>query len=81
MRDTSDALYDAPRFVYELELADDNDDEGPDDADVIDTGSQPRLTGRRRAFVLDERKEEQKELGGVHRRNRWITIWGLAWAA
>lgn len=75
-----DALYYAPQFVYELELASDDDDEQDPTAACIDTGSQPRLTGRRRTFVIEEREEERKELGGVHVRNRWITVWGLGWA-
>lgn len=38
-----------------------------------------RLTGKRREFVVEERKEERKEIGGVKQRNRWITIWALGW--
>ncbi|KAE8241216.1 hypothetical protein A4X13_0g7515 [Tilletia indica] len=41
----------------------------------------PRLTGRRRKFVAYEslRPEEAKERGGIHLRNRWMTIWSLGW--
>ncbi|CAO1614450.1 unnamed protein product [Parajaminaea phylloscopi] len=92
-----DALYNAAHWIYELELAVDEDPVGdehprtsspadrtvpPDGSNkphTIDTGRRARLTGRRRAFVIEERPEERKEVGGVHRRNRWITIWGLAW--
>lgn len=87
-----DPLYHAPQYVYELELAEDHEEnvdveetvsKSSSDYDgqiqVIDTGHMPRLSGRRRAFVLEERPEERKELGGVHRRNRWITIWALKW--
>ncbi len=33
-----------------------------------------------RAFVLQERPEERKEVGGVKERNRWMTFWSLGWS-
>lgn len=75
LQSSGDPLCNAPKVVYELELS---TDEAPaSSSKVIDAGSTPRLTGRRRAFVLDERPEERKEAGGVHIRNRWITVWAL----
>lgn len=80
---TDDPLRPAPRVLYELELMQDSDSVIPDTfprlCGTIDTGSGPRLSGRRRAFVVDERPEERKDAGGVHYRNRWITVWGLRW--
>lgn len=89
---SDDPLYNAPRFVYELELAEDEDKnadmraplvvgvgQSPGSSPVIDTSRSARLTGKRRTFVLQEREEERKEAGGVHRRNRWITVWALGW--
>lgn len=78
----SDACYAAQDYVYEVELSDGGADAAESEAEshVIDTGCSPRLTGRRRRFVLDERPEERKEVGGVHIRNRWITVWALGWA-
>lgn len=81
-------LWNAPRFVCELELAAEDEEEAQEPATsadagaatVIDAGRAPRLTGRRRAFVLEEREEEKKENGGVLVRNRWMTVFALGWA-
>lgn len=85
---SSDACSEAHRFIYEVELSDGDEETSNNSGNgsvadagvaVIDTGASPRLTGRRRPFVIDERPEERKEVGGVHVRNRWITIWALGW--
>ncbi|PWN23178.1 hypothetical protein BCV69DRAFT_280789 [Microstroma glucosiphilum] len=86
-------LWNAPRFVCELELAAEDEEEAEagvaagdtgapttTTTTVIDAGRAPRLTGRRRAFVLEEREEEKKENGGVLIRNRWMTVFALGWA-
>ena len=39
----------------------------------------PRMTTHTRPFVMEERPEERKEVGGVQERNKWMTFWSLGW--
>ncbi|KAE8233231.1 hypothetical protein CF326_g1740 [Tilletia indica] len=72
--------------ILELELASDHEEQEPSsphstaNPSIIHSRG-PRLTGRRRKFVAYEslRPEEAKERGGIHLRNRWMTIWTLGW--
>ena len=41
-------------------------------------GDEPRLTGVRRRFLIEGYGEETE--GDVKLRNRWLTVWSLAWA-
>ncbi|KAE8180437.1 hypothetical protein A4X06_0g5849 [Tilletia controversa] len=65
--------------ILEFELAPDSPDSSSPSTTIHARG--PRLTGRRRTFVAEEkyRPEEGKERGGVRVRNRWMTLWMLEW--
>ncbi|CAO1639009.1 unnamed protein product [Sympodiomycopsis kandeliae] len=75
--DEAGACENISKYIYELEL--NTAEEEVLERGVIDAKSEHRLTGKRRRFVMDELDEEKKENGGVHLRNRWITIWALKW--
>lgn len=71
-----DALRDAPKLVLELGVGG-GDEKGQ--SDKVWEANKPRLDGRRRTFVHQERLEEAQEVGGIRERNRWITISALGW--
>lgn len=82
-----EAMFDSPNLVMECELAWHEEEENFATALEKESGaeqrewhsSKARLSGKRRTFVEVERPEERKEAGGVHLRNRWITIMAFSW--
>lgn len=69
-REGNEAFAQAQERILELEVCG-NPEEGGE-------GDEPRLTGVRRRFLIEGYGEETE--GDVKLRNRWLTVWSLAWA-
>lgn len=75
-----DALQNASRYIMEMQIADrtaEEEERVVRQGRLVFRSAKARLSGKRRTFVVQQRPEEDKERGGIHERNRWITFLSL----
>ncbi|SJX61433.1 uncharacterized protein SRS1_10491 [Sporisorium reilianum f. sp. reilianum] len=65
--------------ILELEVCGNTPIQQSGSTDVSHTDDEPRLTGNRRAFLIEGYGKDTE--GDVKLRNRWLTVWSLEWAA
>jgi predicted nicotinamide N-methyase len=78
----NEPLANAAEHILELEVCGNTPSQYQETADSTQTQpdelDEPRLTGNRRRFIIDGYGEQDE--GDVKMRNRWLTVWSLAWA-